>query len=34
MEKKFFGKLKAGDILLLQISVVVYSLSTVADNMA
>ncbi len=34
MEKKFFGKLKAGDILLLQISVVVYSLSTVAANMA
>ncbi|MBE5830001.1 MAG: transporter [Butyrivibrio sp.] len=32
--KKLFGKIKIADVILLQMSVLVYSLSTVAANMA
>lgn len=34
MKKKLFGKVRLSDVLLLQLSVLVYSLSTVAANMA
>ena len=34
MNKKLFGKVRLSDVLLLQLSVLVYSLSTVAANMA
>ena len=34
MNKSIFGKLKLADLLLLELSVMVYSLSTVAANMA
>ena len=34
MEKKLFGRINVADVLLLQLSVLVYSLSTVAANMA
>ncbi len=34
MNKGLFGKLKVADFLLLELSVLVYSLSTVAANMA
>lgn len=34
MKDKIFSKIKPGDFLLLQLSVLVYSLSTVAANMA
>ncbi len=34
MNKRLFGKIKLADFLLLELSVMVYSLSTVAANMA
>ena len=34
LKDKFFGKIKAVDFLMLELSVLVYSLSTVAANMA